>query len=58
MAGKEATELNNLLIMYTHGIELPDILSTDYVFDFDQFVTESFDRSEENMTSLNTNSIN
>ena len=35
MAGKEVTELNDLLIMYTHGMELPDILSTNYVFNFD-----------------------
>ena len=36
MASKETTDLDNLLMMYTHGMELPDILSsTNYVFDFD-----------------------
>ena len=58
MASKEATDLDNLLMIYTHEMELPDILSTDYVFDFDQFVTESFNKSEENITFLNTNLIN
>ena len=58
MAGKEATDLDDLLTMYTHGMELPDMsASTDYVFDFDQFVAESFEGSEENMTSFDTNPI-
>ena len=35
MTSKEATNLDNLLIIYTHEIELLDILlSTDYAFNF------------------------
>ena len=40
MASKETTDLDDLLIISTHGMELPDMSSsTDYVFDFDQFIT-------------------
>ena len=46
-------------MMFTYGMKLPDMLSsTDYIFNFDQFITNSFDRSEENITSFNTNLIN
>ena len=58
MASKETTDLDDLLIMSTHGMELPDMSSsTNYVFDFDQFIADSFDGSEENITSFNTNLI-
>ena len=59
MASKEAYDLDNLLMMYSHGIDLPDmLLSTNYVFDFDHFIAESFNGGEENISSFNSNPIN
>ena len=59
MASKEANDLDDLLIMYSHGMDLPDmLLSTNYVFDFNHFIAESFNGGEEDISSFNSNPIN
>ena len=50
MASKEANNLDNLLIIYLYGMDLPDLSSsTDYVFDFDHFIAKSFDGGEKDV---------
>ena len=58
MASKEVNNLNNLLIIYLYKIDLSNLsLFTNYIFDFDYFITESFDEGDEDINSFKSKPI-
>ena len=51
-------ETDDLLMMYTHGMEMPEMSSLDYPIDFEQFVPENLIGGKENMIDFDHNAVN
>ena len=51
-------ETDDLLIIYIHGIKMPEMLSFNYPINFEQFVPENLIGDKENIINFNYNTVN